>query len=152
MAKAKSAKEKSGKTGRPRIKINFELIDTLAESFCTPDEIVKAVNAAGTKCSYTTVERRVKSSKSMTFGEYVEEKRTGVAKPKLRKAQLDAALKGNATLLIFLGKQYLGQSDAPQAEINTTDEQEFEEALTHAASFWGEEIKTKENAKEETTE
>lgn len=31
----------------------------------------------------------------------------------LRRAQIRTALEGNATLLIWLGKQYLGQSDAP---------------------------------------
>jgi hypothetical protein len=36
----------------------------------------------------------------------------------LRKAQLRTALEGNATLLIWLGKQLLGQSDNP---LNTED-------------------------------
>jgi hypothetical protein len=31
----------------------------------------------------------------------------------LRRAQISLALSGNATMLIFLGKQYLGQSDNP---------------------------------------
>ena len=31
----------------------------------------------------------------------------------LRRAQIQTALSGNPTLLIWLGKQYLGQSDAP---------------------------------------
>ena len=34
-------------------------------------------------------------------------------KQALRKAQLKLALDGNCTMLIFLGKQYLGQSDNP---------------------------------------
>ena len=34
-------------------------------------------------------------------------------KQSLRRAQLNTALSGNATMLIFLGKQYLGQSDNP---------------------------------------
>jgi len=35
-------------------------------------------------------------------------------KQRLRKAQLDLALKGNCVMLIFLGKNMLGQSDNPQ--------------------------------------
>ena len=31
----------------------------------------------------------------------------------LRRAQINTALSGNPTMLIWLGKQYLGQSDAP---------------------------------------
>lgn len=34
-------------------------------------------------------------------------------KQSLRRAQLEVALKGNAVMLIWLGKQYLGQSDSP---------------------------------------
>lgn len=34
----------------------------------------------------------------------------------LRRSQLDAAKKGNATMLIWLGKQYLGQADKPTPE------------------------------------
>lgn len=144
------AKAKSKKMGRPRIVINFDLIDKLAESFCNCDEIVEALNAAGTKCSYDTVERRVKKAKNKTFAEYVKQKREGVAKPKLRKAQLEAAYKGNPTLLIWLGKQYLRQSDTPQNEGDDSQEHEFEEALTvSAAALWEEELKKTE---EETIE
>ena len=35
------------------------------------------------------------------------------AKVKLRRAQMEKALEGNPTLLIWLGKQMLGQSDNP---------------------------------------
>ena len=34
-------------------------------------------------------------------------------KQSLRRAQLQVALNGNAVMLIWLGKQYLGQSDSP---------------------------------------
>lgn len=39
-------------------------------------------------------------------------------KIKLRKAQIDSALSGNATLLIWLGKQYLDQSDKQEVSLN----------------------------------
>ena len=38
-------------------------------------------------------------------------KQMAFAKPKLRKAQFDCALGGNAAMLVWLGKQYLGQID-----------------------------------------
>lgn len=38
------------------------------------------------------------------------------AKVKLRRAQMDKALEGNPTMLIWLGKQLLGQSDNPGDE------------------------------------
>ena len=42
-----------------------------------------------------------------------------VTKQRLRAAQLKVALDGNTTMLIFLGKNYLDQSDQP---INTSEE------------------------------
>ena len=46
------------------------------------------------------------------FCDYLTKARAGM-KRRLRSVQLDVALKGNATMLIWLGKQYLGQSDNP---------------------------------------
>ena len=44
-----------------------------------------------------------------------------VTRQRLRKAQLDLALSGDRTLLIWLGKNMLGQSDNPQAQsVNNT--------------------------------
>lgn len=37
---------------------------------------------------------------------------------RLRRAQIDVALKGNAVMLIWLGKQMLGQSDTPVGSEN----------------------------------
>ena len=46
------------------------------------------------------------------FAEYLTKGRAGM-KRRLRAVQLSTALAGNATLLIWLGKQYLGQTDNP---------------------------------------
>ena len=47
-------------------------------------------------------------------------------KKSLRKAQIDTALAGNATILIWLGKQILGQVDRQEVEhIRPIDEVEF---------------------------
>jgi len=47
-------------------------------------------------------------------------------KKRLRKAQLDVALSGNSTMLIWLGKQMLGQVDRQEVEhIRPIDEIEF---------------------------
>lgn len=52
------------------------------------------------------------------FADYLTKGRAGM-KRRLRAVQLSTALAGNATLLIWLGKQYLGQSDQPT---NTDDD------------------------------
>ena len=53
------------------------------------------------------------------FCDYLTKARAGM-KRRLRAVQLQTALAGNATLLIWLGKQYLGQSDNPS---NSDDQQ-----------------------------
>jgi hypothetical protein len=40
----------------------------------------------------------------------------------LRRKQYELALKGNATMQIWLGKQQLGQTDTPQVQMTITNE------------------------------
>lgn len=42
----------------------------------------------------------------------------GLVNNRLRKAQIKAALNGNSTMLVWLGKNRLGQSDSPKSEGN----------------------------------
>jgi AraC-like DNA-binding protein len=128
-----------GKMGRQRIEIDFKKIDSLCSVFCNCQEIVSVLNAFDVNCSYDTVERRIKEQFNMTFAEYVEQKQMAFAKPKLRKAQFDCALGGNATMLIWLGKQYLGQVE--KQDINVTGD------MSDDVSAKIEEIKAKYNDK-----
>ncbi len=105
------------KNGRPKIDVDFEQIDALCAVFCNCEEIMAVLKAFGVKPSYDTVERRIKEQFNVTFAEYVKQKQMAFAKPKLRKAQFDCAMSGNATMLIWLGKQYLGQVDKQEHEI-----------------------------------
>jgi len=102
--------------GRPTIEIDFKKIDALCAVFCNCKEIVAVLNTFDINCSYDTIERRIKEAFSVTFAEYVEQKQMAFAKPKLRKAQMESAMAGNATMLVWLGKQYLDQRDKPKEE------------------------------------
>ena len=102
--------------GRPKIEIDFEKVDALCAVFCNCEEIVSILKF-DMKVSYDTVERRIKEQFDITFAEYVKQKQMAFAKPKLRKAQFDCAMSGNATMLIWLGKQYLGQIDKQEMKI-----------------------------------
>ncbi len=104
--------------GRPRIEIDFDKVDALCAVFCNCKEIVSVLNSFDVNCSYDTVERRIKEEFGVTFAEYVEQKQMAFAKPKLRKAQMDTALAGNATMLVWLGKQYLDQSDKQDLNVS----------------------------------
>lgn len=51
---------------------------------------------------------------------------------RLRKAQVTAALNGNATMLIWLGKNRLGQSDHPDEDIEATTDAIWQDAYDEA--------------------
>ena len=58
-----------------------------------------------------TLDRRAQEAHGKTFAQYVSEKQNGWGKIRLRQLQWKAAESGNVSMLIWLGKQYLGQSD-----------------------------------------
>ncbi len=104
------------KNGRPRKEVDFEKIDALCKYHCTAQEIVAHLQIFDFDVSYDTVERRVKEKSGLTFAEYINQNHLAYAKPSLRKLQWKAAEGGNTSMLIWLGKQYLGQSDKQEIE------------------------------------
>ena len=94
------------KTGRPRIEIDQEQFEKLCGIQCTLREI-----AGWFKCSEDTIERWAKRTYDTTFAE-AHKKHSASGKISLRRTQFKLAEK-NASMAIFLGKQYLGQSDNP---------------------------------------
>lgn len=85
--------------GRPKkdVLLTEEQIRYFASIGCTDEEIAEAAGL-----TRSTLQRR--------FGAALKEGRASL-RTKLRKAQIAAALNGNVTMLIWLGKQYLGQRD-----------------------------------------
>jgi hypothetical protein len=86
--------------GRPRKDIDPRAVLRLAELHCTVSEIASVLG-----CSPDTLARRYAA-------EIAKGKDTG--RMSLRRMQWAAARKGNVTMLIFLGKAILGQSDRPE--------------------------------------
>lgn len=95
--------------GRPKIEIDFETVKKLCKIQCTLEEIAGYLD-----CSEDTVERRVEEVYGMKFADFFKRHSAG-GKMSLRRKQFDSAMGGNTALLIFLGKQYLGQSDKVEA-------------------------------------
>lgn len=90
---------------RPAKKIEAEQFESLCNLQCTLTEI-----AGFFKCSEDTIENWCKRTYSMNFSEcYKKYSQNG--KISLRRAQWRLAEKGNASMLIWLGKQWLGQTD-----------------------------------------
>ena len=69
--------------------------------------------------SEDTIERRVKETHGVTFAEHYKTL-SGGGKISLRRKQMDVALSGNVSMLIWLGKQYLGQKDKTETDTKIT--------------------------------
>ena len=91
------------KRGRPKLDIDSDKVEMLASLGCSTVEIAKLHN-----CDEHTIRKR--------FKEELERGRESM-KIKLRQLQWKQAENGNTSLLIFLGKQYLGQSDRNELEL-----------------------------------
>jgi len=104
--KAPVKRTKKGKRiGRPPIKIDWKVFESLCGIFCTLTEIAHVL-----KCSEDTVERRVKRKYKENFAE-VFKRLSSSGNSSLRREQMKQALRGNIAMLIWLGKQHLGQAD-----------------------------------------
>ncbi len=99
MSEEKTNKKKGG---RPRKEIDTELLYKLAQIHCTMKEMVDILGV-----SEDTLKRRFAG---------IIDKGKAEGKMRLRRKQIEVAMKGSAVMLIFLGKQMLGQSDTPIAD------------------------------------
>lgn len=71
--------------------------------------------------SVDTLADRIKKKHSMSFTEY-KRKRQEPLRINLLKKQYEVAMQGNVSMLIWLGKQYLNQSDKASEEENKPSE------------------------------
>lgn len=122
-------------TGRPRKEIDKEAFIKLCGGMHTLDEIADFFD-----CSSDTVERWCKRTFKKTFAETFK-RYSAKGKRSLRRWQFEAAQSGNVTMLIFLGKQYLGQKDNPDESDNT----EVLERLTELLAAQAEAAKREAN-------
>lgn len=107
------------KVGRPPKEFDQKNFESLCQMQCTQEEICQFFS-----CSEKTLNRWCRETYGFNFSQVFHEKR-GVGRISLRRAQFQAAINGNASLLIWLGKQYLGQSESAG-----TDEKKEIEDLT----------------------
>lgn len=90
----------------PKIKtVNWTEFDKLCALQCSLREIAGWFNV-----SEDTIENIVKREKGIKFSEYFAQKKSH-GKIALRRKQYETAMSGSVPLLIWLGKQYLGQSE-----------------------------------------
>lgn len=108
------------KMGRPEIKIAKDQFEMLCSIQCTLAEI-----AAFFKCSEDTIERWCKREYDETFADVFRIKR-GVGRVSLRRSQFRMA-ETNPTMAIWLGKQYLGQTDKQEVSVAVQDDETIKE-------------------------
>lgn len=96
-----SMPEAKGTAGRPKHKFSAEeteMVKRLSELFCSQEEIAYAMG-----CSRSVLRH---------YTDLIAEGKAQ-GRVKLRRAQMSKALEGNPTMLIWMGKQLLSQSDNP---------------------------------------
>jgi DNA-binding XRE family transcriptional regulator len=91
--------------GRPRIQVDEKLLEDLASIGCTTEEMATILGV-----SKRTLETR--------FCAVIEKGRADLDMS-LRRQQVTVAKTGNVTMLIWLGKQRLGQSDKVENTVKT---------------------------------
>jgi hypothetical protein len=98
------------KNGRPKETIDFESFNKLIALQCTGEEIASYFNI-----DYDTLNRIIKDEYSMSFSEYFHQNK-GKGKIALRRAQYQSAIDGNVTMQIWLGKNWLAQTDKQEIQ------------------------------------
>ena len=99
------------RTGRPRKEIDAKQFADLVGLGCTQEEICWYFrDDNGKPIHIDTLTNWCKRTFGMTFSEYAKQNRLAPLKIQLRKNQFKLAEK-SAAMAIFLGKNYLGQSD-----------------------------------------
>lgn len=105
---------------RPRIEIDRKQFENLCFIQCTLDEI-----AYWFRCSPDTIERWCKRELNCGFAETYKKYSVG-GKISLRRAQFRMA-ETNATMAIWLGKQYLGQTEKQEVAVAINDDETVKE-------------------------
>lgn len=109
MAEKKKVKKKMG---RPLKQIDQKLFEGMCRIQCTQEEMCDLL-----ECNVDTLTDWCKRTYNQTFSEVFRQKR-GQGKVSLRRMQWKTAEAGNVTMQIFLGKNFLGQSDKQEIEHN----------------------------------
>ena len=123
------------RTGRPRKEIDQIHFEKLCSIMCTKDEI-----AGFFDCSPDTIENYCKKTYRKTFSAVYKDK-SAQGKISLRRTQFKLAEKSPA-MAIFLGKQYLGQTDKVETTYSAIDpeiKKSIEEMIDEAAKRRAEE-------------
>ena len=100
---------------RPKAVINWKMVDEYLRSQCDGAHIANILGIHPNTL-YLACEEKF----NVNFSEYSQQKK-GEGKELLRARQFKAAMEGDKTMLVWLGKQYLGQREKTDSNINLQD-------------------------------
>lgn len=103
----------ANKIGRPEKVIDWKLLDSILQFGARLIDCSEVL-----EMSDDSIQNKIKEEFGCTFSEYRERKMSKMRMRLLQK-QFDVAMAGNTALLIWLGKQHLGQTDKLTQEIDT---------------------------------
>ena len=114
--------DRGRKGGRPRVEIDMELLAGLARIHCTREECATVLGV-----SEKTITRRLREETGEGFDRFYK-KHGAEGRVSLRRAQFDLAIGDpdngippHPTMLIWLGKQWLGQRDTQAINLAAAD-------------------------------
>ena len=110
----KKARKPRNVGGRPPKPIDYTKLDAMCAIHCTGEECASILGV-----SYEHLNNQLKKDGNFGFLEYFKEKGAN-GKMSLRRKQYDQAMSGNSTMLIWLGKQWLGQTDKVEEKSEVT--------------------------------
>lgn len=93
--------------GRPKAEIDWDFLDKIAQFPLKQEDITWLIGV-----SLDTLVKGVKERYGCSFSEFLN-KRASKTRLMIHQKQFELAIKGNVALLIWLGKNYLGQVDNP---------------------------------------
>jgi hypothetical protein len=99
---------------KPLAEIDWEQVDKMCGIHCTGEEIAGILGV-----DYDTLNAACKREKKLGFSDYFKQKSSS-GKMSLRRRQYTSAMEGNPTMMVWLGKNWLGQSDKTEITQTTT--------------------------------
>jgi len=90
---------------RPLAIIDWKKVDQMCAMHCTGEEQAAVLNV-----DYDTLNAACKREQECCFSDYFKQKSSN-GKMSLRRKQYTTAMDGNTTMLVWLGKNWLGQKD-----------------------------------------
>jgi len=104
---------------RPKVDIDWERVNELLEADCEGTEI-----AAHLGIVPNTLYRRCEDDHKISFSKYLQEKKAR-GNSLLKEKQFEKALAGDSGMLVWLGKNRLGQADKKDLSHTIKDELPF---------------------------